>query len=85
MGNTTTGTEHQSSKAKHCLGCKQTVGKGKRTRRGLCDTCYAGMRYAVRLARITEEQLMIAGELLPPGKGGRKPANQFTERLHAQK
>ncbi len=31
-----------------CLGCEKQCESTVRLRRGLCDTCYAGMRYAVR-------------------------------------
>lgn len=65
-----------------CLGCEKSLATNERVRRGLCDTCYSGMRHAVKKRRTTENKLIAEGELLPPSPGGRKPANSFTEKLH---
>lgn len=69
---------------RRCLGCEAEMPPEAKVRRGLCDTCYQGMKYAVRKRRITEIDLMRAGNLLPPSPGGRKPSNQFTASLHQQ-
>lgn len=67
-----------------CLGCKKKIEPEDRVRRGLCDTCYSGMRHAVKKRRTTENKLIAEGELLPPAQGGRRPANEFTKKLNAK-
>lgn len=67
---------------KHCcLGCEKQLTEEDRVRRGLCDTCYQGMKNAVNKQRVTERELMRDGKLLAPKPGGRKPANAFTASL----
>jgi hypothetical protein len=70
----------QFTEEHRCLGCGKKIdfANGERVRRGHCDTCYSGVRHAIRKKTVTEKELMQEGKLLPPAPGGRKPANDFT-------
>lgn len=64
-----------------CLGCECELSTAKRVSRGLCVTCYAATRYAIRRGRTTDEELLRRGMILPPDTGGQKPVNSFTSEL----
>lgn len=67
-----------------CLGCERARIDDERFRRGLCDTCYGGVRNAIAKHRTTERDLMREGKLLAPLPGGRKPKNAFTAAVNGR-
>jgi len=64
-----------------CLGCEQPFVDGERVTCGQCSTCYNAAHHAISKRRVTRISLIREGKMLPPGKGGRKPANDFTASL----
>ena len=66
---------------RRCVGCERELVLTKKVQRGLCPTCYSATRKAVRNRRITDEELLRRGRILPPAAGGPKPHNEFTREL----
>lgn len=49
--------------------------------RGLCDTCYASARRAIREGLVTEKKLMSSGLLLESRRGCRPSQSKFCAAL----
>lgn len=64
-----------------CLGCHGQIGEGDGTTRGLCLVCYRATRYAIRRGRITDQELLDRGLILPCEPRGPRPKNAYTAML----
>lgn len=64
-----------------CLGCEEKLQPGEQHKCGLHPTCYQAARRAINAKRVTRNQLIRDGKMLPPASGGRKPSNKFTREL----
>jgi NifB/MoaA-like Fe-S oxidoreductase len=64
-----------------CLGCEAEHQAEAKVTCGQCATCYPASMRAIRNKQTTRSQLIRDGKMLPPTKGGRKPANKFTQEL----
>lgn len=64
-----------------CIGCEEVILETDKERRGLCSTCYSGVRNAMKKHGASEKRLMEDGHLLPSKPGGRVPKNKFTAAL----
>ena len=64
-----------------CLGCERETATDETVRCGLCNACYQGALNAIARGKTDRKALIRHGKMLPPTKGGRKPANKFTQEL----
>ncbi len=64
-----------------CLGCEEKIAEGEKTKCGLHPTCYHAARRAWIAGRVTRNQLLREGKMLPPAQGGARPINKFTREL----
>jgi hypothetical protein len=69
-----------------CCGCGQALARDEKGEpvhyRGLHpSTCYQATMRAVRKNRALERHLMKTGQLLPKQAPGRKPSNEYTQKL----
>jgi hypothetical protein len=63
-----------------CLGCEKALGDETPTR-GLCTGCYQAARRAIRAEKVSEGQLIKAGQLLQLGTKGRPLSNPLAKKL----
>jgi len=71
----------QLTDAGKCVGCEREIGDGDTSRRGLCNACYQAARRAINGKKISEQQLVRDGKMMPPDIGGRPTENKFTREL----
>ena len=64
-----------------CTGCERKLAANASTRRGLCSACYQAAVRAIAAKKVSANQLMREGKMLPASKGGRPSNNQFTKSL----
>lgn len=64
--------------ANACLGCERKLDEDERCTCGNCATCYNAI---LKLPKPTRVNLANEGKTLAPTKGGRRPANKFTQEL----
>lgn len=62
-----------------CIGCEGPAGEN--VRRGLCPACYQAAHRAMVAKRITDQQLVREGKMLPAKTAGRRTTNKFTIEL----
>lgn len=62
---------------KKCLACARKFGELERVRRGQCSACYQSSLKAKHEGRITFQQLIRAGKMLPKSFPGPKTENPF--------
>ena len=63
-----------------CLGCEEP-NADRQIRVGLCPACYQMALKAIRAGKITRNDLIREGRMLPRRPGGRKPDNPFRREL----
>lgn len=68
-------------KQRRCLGCEVEIADGEAVIRGLCSSCYQSARYYISKRRVTQEQLIQDGKMLPTGKRGRHPKSGLAREL----
>ncbi len=71
----------QLSDAGKCVGCEREIGENEICRRGLCNACYQAARRAINSKKMSEQQLVRDGKMMPPDVGGRPTDNKFTREL----
>ena len=64
-----------------CLGCGRDIEEGEKKTCGQCSTCYPATAARIRLKKVNRNDLIRSGELLPQGKPGPKPKNDYTRKL----
>lgn len=61
-----------------CTGCLEKLADGERAIRGMHPACYYATYYAIKTGKITEEDRVREGKMLPPAQAGRKPKNPIS-------
>jgi hypothetical protein len=63
-----------------CLACERPVA-GEKVVCGCCVSCDQSQRYAMRIGRVTLQELIAAGERQVKKTGGRKPKTAYSAKL----
>lgn len=67
--------------AKCCLGCERELKDEDNVRCGQCDACYQASRARINDGKVTLQQLISNGLMLPPTTGGRRISSSYSKKL----
>lgn len=64
-----------------CTACELPFKNGDKPKCGMHGACYQAALRAIEAKKITRRELVAAGKMLPPSKGGRPAVSPFTKEL----